>query len=188
MTPKSETKQKLTLTVDAETVEAAKKLGLNISEVTERVLKGYTFDPDRAEEGVSRKQYRELIGAMDPLLTKYRSQVLVGWISTDSPSDDGEAVFYSGDGQLYSEEDIGPDAAGNSQVVQQAVSTDSVDFLRPAQILKNFFAAIESAKNRRREEVEGLLLAKRLVEALSEQEARHAIAGQTGTKKGGHRK
>jgi len=42
-------KEKLTLSVDKETVEKAKKLGINISEITEKVLRGFTFSAKEAE-------------------------------------------------------------------------------------------------------------------------------------------
>ena len=51
-------KQKLTLSVDKEAVEKAKKLGINISEITERVLMGYTSA--EKPEGSLHEAYNQL--------------------------------------------------------------------------------------------------------------------------------
>jgi hypothetical protein len=173
----SETKQKLTLTVDADTVEAAKKLGLNISEVTESVLRGYTYDPDRAEEGATRTQYQELLATMDPLLEKYGASVIVGdcQLYDYGEDNDGDPVFYSGHGHLYAEEEVGS-SDSESQITVRSIKAEEVRFDRPSTILKRFLFAIEQAKSARLEEVEGLLLAKRLIEALNEQERMRTAA------------
>jgi hypothetical protein len=168
-----ETKQKLTLTVDAETVDAAHKLGLNISEVTERVLRGYTFDPKGLERGATAEQYQELLRTMDPLLEKFGCRIIVG--SRWGGYSDEDPVYYSNDG-LHVEEPTGDD---EDSYTAAGISIDEVKFLKPNQILRNFFAAIESVKTRRREEVESLILAKKFIEALTEQELKRATAGQS---------
>jgi len=182
-----ETKRKLTLTVDAETVEAAKKLDLNISEVTEKVLRGYTLDAMEAEKGATREQYKDLLATMDPLLTKYGCRIVVGECREYAFEGQDDPVYFSGGAHLYTEQ-----MADQDQVVEEPVPLTEIDFLRPNHILRNFFTAIESVKSQRREEVESLLLAKKLVDALNEQEARRARGEQqqvrTVTKKGGRRK
>lgn len=162
-----EPKQKLTLTVDPEVVDAAKKAGLNISEVTERLLRGYTFDPDEAEKGATLAQYDELLTMMDPLLKKFGCRVAVGEYYPSDPEFGSWTVYRDANLGYYWEEDV-----NENQSLPQKIDPKHFDFLRPTQILKNFFAAIEGVKSRRREEVEGLLLAKKLVEALVEQEVR----------------
>ncbi len=179
-----ELKQKLTLTVDGDTVEAAKKLGLNISELTERILKGYTFDPERLERGATRSQYEELLTSMDPLIQKFHCEVVVGtfW---DGAIQESVPVSYGVDGLLCEDPTRSDD---DDTVYNVSVKAASVSFLRPNQILKNFFTAIEAEKSRRREEVESLVLAKKFVEALTEQESRRTKAGQVTTGRGGQRK
>lgn len=169
-----ETKQKLTLTVDADTVEAAKKLGLNISEVTERVLRGYTFDPKGLESGATGEEYREMLSAMDPLLEKFGCRTIVGSTWNESYNDD-ESVYYSIDG-LHVWEPAGDE---EDSLTPASISISGVRFLKPNQILRNFFAAIETEKTRRREEVESLVLAKKFIEALTEQELKRATTGQS---------
>jgi hypothetical protein len=173
-------KQKLTLTVDAETVEAAKKLGLNISEVTERLLRGYTLDSEHLLEGVTREQYKDLLETMDPLLARYRCRVVVGSISSSQYEDEDDAVFYDSRSKLYTEAEVNDD-----QVEEETATFEEVTFLRPTEILKNFFSAIESVKSRRREEVEGIILAKRLVETLTEQESKRSPVRAATISKGG---
>lgn len=184
-----EGKQKLTLTVDAETVEAAHKLGLNISEITERVLRGFTLEPDGLEKGATKEQYKDLLSTMDPLLQKYRCEVVVGDCSLYGDPQQGESVYYSGGGRLYAWEDTGvEDDDGSAQLDMHPLELADVLFLRPPQILKNFFTAIESVRARRREEIESIVLAKRLVEALNEQERNRSIRGQTAKSRKGDRK
>ena len=68
---------KLTLSVDAKAVEKAKKLGLNISEITEIVLKGFTFEPKKGEKEEMYQKYADLFSIMLPLMTKYDLEVAV---------------------------------------------------------------------------------------------------------------
>jgi Post-segregation antitoxin CcdA len=172
-----EGKQKLTLTVDGELVEAAHKLDLNISELTEQVLRGYTFDPAGIDSGATREQYRDLIETMNPLLEKYRCPIVVGDVEDTNIGDSLTPVFYAGRGQYYTLTEIDEDESG---AIDVKVSADpkEVHFLGPTKILKNFFAAIEKAKTQRKEEIEGLAVAKRIVEVLTERESLASRARQ----------
>jgi hypothetical protein len=174
-----EGKQKLTLTVDGELVEAAHKLDLNISELTEQVLRGYTFDPAGLEAGASRDQYKDLLASMDALLAKYRCTIIVGETVDPNAGDSMTPVFYSGRGQFYTITEIDEEGGGTSEF-DESVNLKEVRFLGPNKILKNFFESIERAKTQRKEEVEGLAVAKRIVEVLTEREslasrAKHAV-------------
>lgn len=168
-----ESKQKLTLTVDGETVEAAKKLGLNISEVTERVLKGYTLDPERLEHGATQAQFEELLKSMDPLIQKFHCEVVVG-TSWDDTIQDTLPVAYGVDGLLVED----PSQSDDENTYNVSIKAGAVSFLAPSKILKNFFTVIEAQKTRRREEVESFVLAKKFIEALTEQETRRSRADQ----------
>ena len=70
-------KEKLTLSVDKEVVEKAKELGINISELTEKVLSGFTFEPTEVEESQVRAKYMELFETMKPVLQKFKVHVKV---------------------------------------------------------------------------------------------------------------
>lgn len=180
------TKRKLTLTIDGETIDLAHSLNLNISELTERFLRGYTLDPEGSEKTATRDQYFDLLRTMDPLLEKYGTRVRVGFHVTgiDSTGETSEdEVLYCGRGEFiaYDESTSEENNVGVEYRLKQSDVND-VEFLRPQQILKNFFAAIESIKARRREEVEGLALAKKLIEMLSEQELRRVTEGQSSGK------
>ena len=167
----SDRKRNLTLTVDAETVEAAHKLGLNISELTEQLLRGYTFDPQGLERGATRDQYVKLLRTMDPLLTKYKCDVAVGECYIDSSGQDVDPVYYSGDGKFHRLMDLDEYPSGDTVVVKESVDPERFDFLRPERILKNFLQAIEKAKTLRQEEVEGLVMAMKIIEVLSDKES-----------------
>src|SRR5271157_1689006 len=77
----SKGKKNLMLTVDQDVIEAAKKLKLNISDITEKVLKGFAFAPDQLERETVYAKYEELLKVMEPLLQQYDVSVPVGeWI------------------------------------------------------------------------------------------------------------
>ena len=71
-------KRKLTLTVDAETVETAKRLGVNISEVTERVLRNFAFDSNDESRKTLLSRYKAMFESMQPLIREYDTSVHVG--------------------------------------------------------------------------------------------------------------
>lgn len=186
-----EAKQKLTLTVDSDTVEAAKKLGLNISEETERLLQSYTFDPEGTDRATTNTEYCELLSRTDRLVSKYGLVFCVGsydgWDGEELHP--GGPVFYHGAGQFSSVPEVTSMHA--LQTLEEFEDTEetqgiqtSVKFFRPTQILKNFFAAVDEAKRARREEVEGLAFARTLIDALNVRESKQAAAGQeTGRKR-----
>lgn|GEM_PF-2176479 len=164
-------KRNLTLTVDAETVEAAHKLGLNISELTEQLLRGYTFDSEGLERGATRDQYVNLLRTMDPLLAKYKCDVMVGECSLDPTDNEADWVYYSGNGKFHRETELDEYPSGSQVIVKEPVNPQGFVFLRPDRILKNFLQAVEKAKTQRQEEVEGLVMAMKIIEVLSDRES-----------------
>src|ERR671931_580980 len=71
-------KQKLTLGVDKEVIERAKATGINISAITEELLKSVTYEPkDKGERDVM-IAYENLFKFMEPLVRKYDLEVEVG--------------------------------------------------------------------------------------------------------------
>jgi len=78
-------KQKLTLSVDADVVEKAKNLGWNISDITEKVLRGFAFEPKATEKEALYKKYEELFDVMRSLLQKYDTwvEIAVSTITDD---------------------------------------------------------------------------------------------------------
>jgi hypothetical protein len=173
-----EGKRKLTLTVDSETVDAAKNLGLNISEVTEELLKLHTFDPKLLEAGPGREEYGKLLASMDSLLNKYRCSVLVGSLEPYEPElHEGEKrnpVYYHGAEVADTSAAPITDFAKSDSLETIGGDDYYVDYLKPDQILKNFLKAIQRAKDSRAEEADSLVFAMKMVEALTEAESNRA--------------
>ena len=75
-------KQKLTLSVEKNLVEKAKKLGVNISEVTETVLRH--ISETQTKEVVTQEElndaYKKIFDAMLPAMRKFGASVVVGYI------------------------------------------------------------------------------------------------------------
>lgn len=163
-----EGKQKLTLSVDSAVVDRAKELGVNISEMTEQVLRGYAFDPKDLDSKGVRAKYLALLLTMDPLVTKYRTHVKVGELLTVDDNVDNALegpIEYYGNGMFSTDwmDDLVP-------LEKLETNEYFVSFLKPSEILKNFVNAIEQAKLQKKEEVGSLVLASRIIQALTEAE------------------
>ena len=164
-------KKKLTLSVDEDVVKRAKKLGLNMSEITESVLRGFAFAPDEAARGSLYTRYKELFAAMQPLLRDYDARVEVArwYYSSDEFPDqaEGESVVYlNANGTLtrWDNEDLGPgsDDVEDIDITQIPLSA----FGKPKDILAKFITAISKSKEEREEQIEELEMAKRIVAAI----------------------
>src|SRR5512136_2085665 len=68
-------KEKLTLSVDKQVVHKAKELGINISEITERVLTGYTAA--EKPNGDLYGAYMQLFDSIRPLLKEFDCSVKI---------------------------------------------------------------------------------------------------------------
>src|SRR3989442_13979298 len=90
----SDRKSKLTLTVDAATVEKAKRLGINISELTEKVLRGFVFDPKDESKPALMIHYKALFGAIEPRLMQYEIQARLAASHADTSTCTWEESTY----------------------------------------------------------------------------------------------
>src|SRR3990172_6970019 len=135
-------KQKLTLTVDSEVVQRAKSIGINISEITEGILRGYSFTPSDIETNALLKKYCELFDTMEPTLKKYNFSVKVG----ESPqyNDDqfvmNSDIFYHPDGSFW-------DSVSESRIGIEEIDVN--DFIIPNTILNNFINSLATSTERR---------------------------------------
>lgn len=160
-------KKTTTLTLDEETVEKAKKLNINISELTETVLKGFTFEPTDLEEKIVTEKYKELFAAISKILEQQGASVAVGLLfgnTTRTNPDGSNSTNYEclGDvdltpkGELYS----------SDFEAELSIESENIAFLPPKQILSNLIRAIDERKERRKEEIKEIEMVKRIVEAL----------------------
>jgi post-segregation antitoxin (ccd killing protein) len=161
-------KEKLTLSVDEEVVQKAKKLGINISDITEKVLKGYT-SAEKPNGGLH-DAYRELFDSILPLLKEFGCGVKIAEgveaaVSTDSKGKEQEDeipfdVFLVSNGSFYI------DTFEYSFSDIKKISPQ--DFLSAEKILSNLVDALARSKEANEEKMRQIMMAKRIVDAMSE--------------------
>lgn len=161
-------KEKLTLSVDEEVVKKAKKLGINISDITEKVLKGYTSaeKPNGSLYGA----YQQLFDSILPLLKEFGCNVKIAegedsGVSTDSKGNQQEVeipfdVFLESNGSFYYD----PFDFCFSDIKKISPR----DFLSPEKILSNLVDSLAKSKEANVEKMRQIMMAKRIVDAMSE--------------------
>ena len=157
----SSTKKKLTLSVDEEVIEKAKSLGLNLSEITEAVLRGFAFAPDKVEKDVLYSKYKELFEVILPLLKEYDVSVMIAEYSLDDdqPPLDSYSIYLSPNGKFW--------ADGIEQSFSNIHQISIPDFLSPKKILSNFITALADSKVKREEQLEELEMVKGIIAAIT---------------------
>ena len=155
-------KQKLTLSVNKEVVDRAKELGINISEITENVLRGFTFSPKDFSDEDFYEQYNSLFHTMLPLLKKYNFTIQVA--RDDIFDEDGDFVdsfdIYLETNGLLCVVDV-------DAYIKDIKALDVNQFLEPMEILSNFITSLSKSVEARRENLRELEMAKRIIEAIS---------------------
>jgi hypothetical protein len=160
-------KEKLTLSVDKEVVQKAKNLGINISEITEKVLKGYTAAEKPNDDLYG--SYNQLFDSITPLLKEFDCSVKVAeGIDTMTYEDKGKTSSYEyeisihlcSDGSFYAEE--------VEVSLNDIKSIKQKFFLSPEKILSNLVEALANSKEKREEQIKEIQMAKRIIEAMSE--------------------
>ena len=169
-------KRKLTLSVDEEVVKKAKAIGLNISEITESVLRGFAFAPDQAARGSLHTKYKELFATMQPLLRDYDTSVeIAGWDDAE-PGDYPSTVFevyLRADGTLrkwnFHEWDDKGEGVWTGDEISEDIDISEIPlhaFLKPKDVLARLITAIAKAKEDREEQINDIEMAKRLIAAI----------------------
>jgi len=155
-------KEKLTLSVDKEVIEKAKKLGINISDITEQVLKGYT-SAEKPEEGSLYDGYKQLFDSITPLLKEFGVSVAIA-----------EDFFIDDRGFEYGPSDIllEPDGSFYSDLFDVSFrdikKIELQTFLSPKKILANLVDALVKSKEAMMEKMKEILMAKRIIDAMTE--------------------
>ena len=159
MSPKGK-KKNLMLTVDENVVEQAKALGINISDVTEGILRGFVFKPTQSDKETEYRYYEELFKVMVPLLQEYSTSVKVGLIRQEPGSDLPQDVeyFLTQDGRIW--EDFDFDYCALRDVAIWA-------YLEPKEILSNFIDALYKAREKRKDRLAELEVVRKMVEAMT---------------------
>lgn len=156
-------KEKLTLSVDKEVVEKAKKLGLNISDLTELALKGATFSAKEADTDTLYKLYEELFAVMKPLLQRYGAFVKIG--SEELYDDETGQYIETQNFHLGSDGRFGDDFTDSRFADIRKVPINILD--TPSEILSNLLKALADSVPKREAIARDLQVAKRIVEAIA---------------------
>jgi len=161
-------KEKLTLSVDEDIVKKAKKLGINISDITEKVLKGYTSA--EKPNGSLYSAYQQLLDSILPLLKEFGCDVKIAegidsGVTTDSKGNQQEVdfpfvVLLESDGSFYNED--------FEYSFSDIKKISPRDFLSPEKILSNLVDVLANSKEANEERMQQIMMAKRIVEAMSE--------------------
>ena len=158
-------KQKLTLSVDSEIVEKARKLDINISEITEKVLDSFTFSPKKADADEVISKYRQLFETMAPLLKKFGTVCNVGRM--DIQNNEHPTEFISTDLDLTADGKIWMSEFENWMIFDNNI--DIYIFHKPKKILSNLLSSLASAQETKKENIADLEMASRIVQAISGQ-------------------
>ena len=156
-------KQKLTLSVEKELVEKAKKLGVNISEITETVLRH--ISETETKEVVTKEEvtvaYKKMFDAMLPAIKKFGASVGVGKIveyDEEGNMNFDSKVYLSSNGKFWM-----------SDPVEVTINFEEVSsFSSPKEILSDYIDSLIEASERNKEKLKELEIFRRVIEALTE--------------------
>ena len=155
-------KRKLTLTVDTEVVEKAKEIGLNLSDITERVLRGFAFSPKQGDKAEVYAKYIELCETMKPIVSDYGVSVEIAEYLEDDKTGLMESIRLTPTGELWS------DLAGEAFPIKDIQKVPLYLLHQPKQILANFITSLSQEKQKRRERLNELEMAKRVILAMTD--------------------
>jgi hypothetical protein len=163
-------KEKLTLSVDKEVVEKAKKLGINISELTEKVLTGYTSA--EKPDGNIHDAYKQLFDSVLPLLKEFECSVKIAesYIVFGGDYDEPEETmlqdetYLTANGSYLVKDYTAPEDYRLSDITK----IPAHEFLPPEKILSNLVNELAKSQETRKEKMDEILMAKRIIDAMSE--------------------
>ena len=159
-------KEKLTLSVDKEVVEKAKRLGINISDITEKVLTGYTSA--EKPEGNIHDAYKQLFDSILPLLKEFdcRVKIAESWfgLGEEAGRVAEDETYLTPYGTFLIKSFTGPEDYYISDIKRISAG----EFFTPAKILSNLVNEMAKGQEKRKEKMDEILMAKRIVDAMSE--------------------
>ncbi len=163
-------KEKLTLSVEKEVIEKAKNLGINISEITERVLKGYTSAEKPA--GSIHDAYKDLFDSIQLLLKEFDCRVKVAELWIEAEDEQGvtqpigleDETYLTGSGSFL----IVSYLTGEDYYIKDIKRISPEEFLAPKKILANLVNELAKSEEKRKEKMDEILMAKRIIDAMSE--------------------
>lgn len=181
-------KKKLTLSVDAEIVEYAKQAGINISEITETVLRRFSFKGTTSDRTAAYEKYEKLFKTIAPLLQDFGVELHIGENTENQELHEGDPntgevttrddSFYllRGNGSFYLETTrlfgdwTNPGQVSKTEFVKEErifqIKQMKLEHIYPPnKILSNLVKAISGAKEKK-EQIAELEVAIKIVEAM----------------------
>jgi hypothetical protein len=159
-------KEKLTLSVDKEVVEKAKRLGINISDITEKVLTGYTSA--EKPEGNIHDAYKQLFDSILLLLKEFDCRVKIAESWFDLGEEAGrvaeDETYLTPYGTFF----IKDFTQSENYYISDIKRIPAEEFLTPEKILSNLVNEMAKGQEKRKEKMDEILMAKRIVDAMSE--------------------
>lgn len=160
-------KERVTLTVDTDVVQKAKALRINISELTETALRGFSYPTTKEVDSEALyKAYEMLFSAMKPLLEKFGTSVRVASDHEIDPKtgiDYGEVetnLNHDGSFWIWAMDEVQNEFSDIRKIPVR-------DFDTPKEILSNLIDALAKAVERDKELMKELETTRRLVEAIT---------------------
>ena len=147
-------KQKLTLGINKDVIIKAKEVGINISEITEQVLKSILYGPIGNTKQDLIEAYRSLFDFAKLALQRYNTNFEVGIKGGSS------IVLDYNNGFIYQD-------AKKPHITHNISLSDAIPYLLPTKnIIENLILATTEGKEKNKERIKELKLALRLVKAL----------------------
>jgi len=195
-------KQKLTLSVDSDIIEKAKKdPDINISDITEKFLKAFTSSSETIHKEELYKNYQELFKLMSRLLRKFRVRTEIGFeedvheVEVEDPEYEDLAPEYDDYGNIVGYES--PMMADTyyyylesdgsfSQTHYDLKNIKEIPieaFHRPQRIVDNFLSSIQEGVEYRKEQFKEIEMAKTIIDAITK-----GTVSKSKKSKGGKRK
>lgn len=169
-------KQKLTLGLDGDVIEKARTAGINISAITEQVLKAMTFRPSGSSNDDIVQAYEKLFETATTVLGKYNAQVEVGLTEYHDPfgtvsitpmAFQNRPIILDSDGKLWK---FIPSLGliTREQKIRVGVSEVVRKLYPPMKILENIILSLIAESEKNKERMKEFEIALRFIRVLSE--------------------
>jgi hypothetical protein len=159
----SKEKSKLTLSLNKDVIQRAKAAGINISEITEKLLTAVTLTPHGSSYDDVAEAYGEFLKSIKGILEKYNAEVIV-----EKKGEPPQYIIFLNDMGLWhsfyneKEDDVEYDLIEDPK--------RAISFLGdPVKLLENIINSLIVAAERNKEQITRLEFALKLVKALSEE-------------------
>ena len=170
-------KTKLTLSVDKDVVQKVKELGINISQLTEKTLSGIAVSEGEVSEDQLKKGYEGVFEVLRPILARQeqaldRHETWVEVGAVDEYTRDTHSRIEVSRLYLSSAGVHAPELMGGDEILPRIGEPGGPrleDLHPPMKIVSNFLDVLMKAREKKRERVKDLRLAKAIIQRLAEE-------------------